>query len=151
DVNGDGLPDRVMRSRLQPYTYLLVQINTGCGFAASRNLGPLNNATTSKEYGSVTLSGHNGADSSSATLVELIDMNGDGLVDRAHGSEVQTNKGPFPDLLCVISNGIGGSIRVAYKPSTQFDNRDKDWSVDPWSEGARSLLSFPIQVVSTVT
>jgi len=46
-----------------------------------------------------------------------MDVNGDGLLDRVmtiYGNSgttyflVQTNIGPFPDLLTTVSNGIGG-------------------------------------------
>lgn len=62
-----------------------------------------------------------------------------------------SNKGLFPDLLSEINNGIGGQIKITYTNSTIFDNRDRDWTGDPWTAGAKSLLPFPVYVVTSVT
>src|SRR6266480_734207 len=90
--------------------------------------------------------------------VDFLDINGDGLPDRVMMTPnspitnfvVQLNKGPFPDLLSTISNNIGGSIQVAYRPSSQYDNRDRVWAGDPWTNNAVGLLPFPVWTVSSV-
>src|SRR5690606_7192874 len=41
DINGDSRLDRVMRKVLAPYTNFVVQLNTGTGFTAGTNWGPV--------------------------------------------------------------------------------------------------------------
>jgi RHS repeat-associated protein len=155
DMNGDGLPDRVMTEYSAPYTQFWVQLNTGSGF--SPNLvewtGVDSEAGSSYQWwNSPSFS------SGSQALVTMMDINGDGLPDRVITEEnapytnlwVQLNLGPFPDLMCGISNGIGGSVQITYTPSTRYDNTDRIWTNDPWAEGAQSLLPFPIYTVSTI-
>jgi len=154
DINGDGLPDRVMRKLGSPFTNFVVQYNTGSGF------GPLitnqwtldSQGQTSSDWNSPSASG------SGDTFVDLMDINGDGLADRIMRKDsspytnyvVQLNQGPYPDLLNVVSNGIGGSVQVSYIGSVTLDNRDKGWTNDAWAEGTRSLLPFNVWVVSQV-
>jgi YD repeat-containing protein len=73
------------------------------------------------------------------------DFNGDGLLDAGifNTTSVEGGKraiayarGTVPDLLSCVSNGLGGSLSVTYKPSTQFEN---------------TFLPFPLQVVDSVT
>lgn len=152
DMTGDGLLDRVMRVANAPYTNWVVQLNTGSGFAPPVNWGPINSqGETSAAWNDLSA---NGGD----TYVDLMDINGDGLPDRVMRATnapydhfvVQLNQGPFPDLLNVISNGIGGSVQVSYAASTTLNNRSKDWINDPWAEGAVSLLPFNVWVVSQI-
>ena len=154
DINGDGLPDRVMRKYSGSYTNWVVQLNTGSGFGPAINWGPLNSQNqTGYDWNSIS------ASSSGATYVDFFDINGDGLPDRIMRTPspgpydhfvVQLNQGPFPDLLNVVSNGLGGNVQVSYIPSTTLNNRDKDWTTDPWAEGAKSLLPFNVWVVTNV-
>ncbi|MBI5388209.1 MAG: glycohydrolase toxin TNT-related protein [Verrucomicrobia bacterium] len=147
DINGDGLPDRIMRKFCVSYTNWMVQINLGNGFAPVRNFGPC----TSQGYADTEAGGVIGN-----AETTLLDINGDGLTDRVmrkyNGTAsdnyfvVELNKGPFPDLLSVVSNSIGGSLTVAYKPSTQYDNRESTNSTN-----SRRLLPFPIYTVSAVS
>ena len=153
DINGDGLPDRVMTKYEAPYNSFKVQLNNGSDF------GPLINWTNVQSqagsnnlnYGSISWININ-------TYVTLVDINGDGLPDRIMCSTnapftnwvVQLNLGPFPDLMCAVSNGIGGSVQVTYLPSTKYDNTDRTWTNDPWLEGAKSLLPFPEYTVSSI-
>ncbi len=165
DLNGDGLPDRVMPKQADSTktTWLLYR-NTGTGFettpveitgidvpnASNENwfgLQGTGNATTPH------VQGH--------TITSLQDMNGDGLPDRVMADYnstlfpaslatncfwVQTNSGPFPDLLSAASNGIGGVLTVSYKPSTAWDNRE-----NPTDPNSGKLLPFPNQTVASVT
>ena len=132
DLNGDGLPDRVM---LYDSTYnnnstnksWLVYLNNGHGF----NTTPI---LVTNIYDQSVIAGNNDANdagwwgpqssySDGSIAVTLMDINGDGLLDRVmtvdgnNGATyflVQTNIGPFPDLLTSISNGIGGTTTVSY-------------------------------------
>ncbi len=146
DINGDGLPDRIMRKYNPPYTNWLVQVNTGNGFASVINWPSLGSQgqTNSTDWTGIQ----------TANTI-LMDINGDGLVDRVEAKYnptlsdnyllVELSKGPFPDLLTVVSNGIGGKIDAAYKVSTQYDNHETTNST------SRQLLPFPIYTVSSVS
>ncbi|MGC3957750.1 MAG: toxin TcdB middle/N-terminal domain-containing protein [Verrucomicrobiota bacterium] len=161
DVTGDGLVDRVMRKATAPYnSEWLVQVNTGSGFSpATNHWTGLDPTKTSADENSIVAAA---SWFSAYMYVNFFDINGDGLPDRlttagwpAQGQttwnlDVQLNKGPYPDLLNVVSNDLGGTVTVNYAPSTRWDNRDKDWTTDPWTEGAKSLLSFPVQTVTNV-
>ena len=168
DVNGDGLPDRVM---LDPSTWgsantsWLVYLNNGHGFNTTSNrVTGINNqghysvySTTDSPWWSVQGTGTTGTELGSQ-ITTLIDINGDGLLDRVmsvHGNGsgstvsnlflVQLNTGPFPDLLTNINNGIGGIISVTYKPSTAYDNR-----VDNTNPNSVSHMPFPRYVTASV-
>ncbi|MBI4706342.1 MAG: hypothetical protein HY761_00225 [Candidatus Omnitrophica bacterium] len=211
DINGDGLPDRVMRKYDAPYTGFDVQLNNGSGFDKPVVWGPLlyncGPEASSPEW----------SDNGLYKRLALIDMNGDGLPDRVHYEdgdnkyEVQLNNGhgfeatyvywtnigsrgqefdcitgysvgPYgvradvfdingdglPDKLTnkitgapydyvearlnnnpvpagylkEISNGIGGSVAVTYKPYKGKDNS----TYDP-----QKLLPFCVWVVDSIT
>jgi RHS repeat-associated protein len=164
DVNGDGLPDRVMVDWTDTdyaNTKWLVYLNNGRGFDTSpivvSNIENQGNWTRSSPPTWWSMQGSD----SSGTITTLTDINGDGLLDRVmkvfdNGFNnastksnfflVQLNDGPFPDLLTNIANGIGGTIGVTYKPSTAYDN-----SRVPGSPNLGSELPFPMQTVATVT
>jgi len=154
DINGDGLPDRVLTKAASPFDRFKVQLNTGSGF------GPLIDWTNVQSEAGSTVQGWNAVNytTNGQNAVALLDINGDGLPDRVMRKlnapytnlEVQLNLGPFPDLLCCVSNGIGGSVNIAYIPSTKYDNTDRSWTNDPWAEGAKSLLPFPVYTVSSI-
>jgi len=153
DINGDGLPDRVMRVANSPYTNWVVQLNTGSGFAPATNWGPVSSqGQTDTSWNDVSYR------SGSETIVDFFDINGDGLPDRVMRSVsspydhfvVQLNQGPFPDLMNSISNGLGGSMQVSYVASTTLDNRNTNWVSDPWGEGTKSLLPYNVWVVSQI-
>ena len=154
DMNGDGLLDRIIRRYSDPQNGWKVQFNTGSGFASMVDWTPIEKqAGTDNKWYAMEGSG------SATTYVSLADINGDGLPDRVSRKastsydsfQVQLNKGPFPDLLSTINNGVGGQIQVSYTNSTIYDNRDRDWTGDPWTAGAKSLLPFPVYVVTSVT
>src|SRR5205823_10733395 len=75
DINGDGLPDRLMQTFYSPYTNWLVQINTGSGFAPVQNFGPYDSQGQNTSAAWSAISTTDGA-------VTLLDINGDGLPDR---------------------------------------------------------------------
>jgi RHS repeat-associated protein len=163
DVNGDGLPDRVMLDSTSIGTSSsrwLVYLNNGHGF----NTTPItvSNIENQGQWGSGVSPvwwSMEGSYYSSGILTALMDVNGDGLLDRVmavYDSSglntthpyflVQLNDGPFPDLLTGINNGMGGTIAVSYKPSTVWDNREY-----PTVANSGSTLPFPQQTVATVT
>ena len=81
----------------------------------------------------------------------LLDMNGDGLADRVSAVfvpasqdnyfVVEFSKGPFPDLLTNVANGLGGTVAVTWKPSTQYNNLDS---------AGNQRLPFPLYTVSSL-
>jgi len=147
DINGDGLPDRIYRYHQCVMTNWMVQINQGTNFAAPVLYGPYlsQNQLTDPAYTGIQ----------DGIYSMLIDINGDGIPDHvmpAYSAVAATNylvvelgKGPFPDLLTVVSNGIGGSVNVTYQPSTKLDNRETTGTAN-----ARRLLPFPVQTVSSI-
>ena len=153
DLNGDGLPDRVMldETNLSSPKWL-VYLNYGRGFETNAIL--VTNIYDPSGIGDEGWCGIQSAYAGNAA-VTLMDMNGDGLLDRVmtvdnnDGTKsyfwVQLNQGPAPDLLTAISNGIGGSITVSYKSSTTCPNYR-----DPANTNSGSLLPFPQQVVANV-
>jgi len=153
DINGDGLPDRILRGYTCPsgggselMTNWLVQINTGTNFADAVYYGPY-------------LSQNQTADATYTSLQNvnsrIMDINGDGLPDHVMCASpfvigntfygVELASGPFPDLMTVVSNGVGGSVTLSYKPSTQYNNRDSTNST------GRNLLPSPMQTVATMS
>jgi RHS repeat-associated protein len=78
DMNGDGLPDRVMLKRSPPYTYFLVQFNTGTGFGPTNEFGPYLSQGQTNDDGSAGP----GWALLSSSVVRMLDINGDGLPDR---------------------------------------------------------------------
>jgi hypothetical protein len=139
DINGDGLLDRVLTKESAPYDRYRVQLNTGSGFGPLTDwtFGPGQDTSQKWNSGAYITNG--------ATVVDLVDINGDGLPDRVMRStnstytslKVQLNQGPFPDLLNKVDNGVGGKVTVTYLPSTKYDNADRVWTNSPWAEGAR--------------
>src|SRR6185312_9288518 len=122
--------------------YWLVQLNTGAGFATSVNWTGISSQGQSgsgqDDWNDISAK-NSGAD----TYVDFFDINGDGLPDRIMRKVnspytnfvVELNQGPSPDLMYGISSGLGGNVQVSYTTSTTLNNRDKDWTSDPWSEG----------------
>ena len=156
DMNGDGLPDRLIRydcSLSSLYTYWALQINTGNGFGPAFYWSTLVNSQSQPTSDDLT--------AIQSSMATLMDINGDGLLDRvsakyspANGDNyliVEKSTGPFPDLLNGITNGVGGSMAVTYKSSTQYDNRETNTTVAASSDRIRRMLPFPMQTVSTIT
>jgi RHS repeat-associated protein len=173
DLNGDGLPDRVVVDQTSlgtATTRWFVYLNNGHGFNTNpitltniENEGQYQtfSGTTEDPYWSPQGSANPSGVNAGSEVSTLIDINGDGLLDRvlavywnpsvspftptANYFLVQLNQGPFPDLLTNVNNGIGGNTAVTYKSSTAYDNR-----VDPTNPNSGSRLPFPRQVVSSV-
>jgi hypothetical protein len=147
DVNGDGLPDRVLSPDTGSANNFRVQINHGSGFGTLTTWAGWTNLVP----GSFGWNSTGATDPSDQTsYMRMADMNGDGLPDRVmrnpntsarHLWKVQLNQGPFPDLMNVVSNGIGGQVLVTYTPSTAFSHTN---------QAGVHLLSYPLQVVTAV-
>jgi len=169
DVNGDGLPDRVV---VDPTSFntstsrWLVYLNNGHGFntQAITVSGIENQGHFSSTMDLAWWSMQASDPSSGNVITTMMDINGDGLLDRVmtvvnnaisvNGVPpnyytyflVQTNTGVYPDLLTNINNGMGGNTAIAYNPSTVYDNR-----TDPTTTTSGSRMPFPRYVVATVT
>jgi len=78
DMNGDGLPDRIMTNPTD-YTKWKVQYNTGRGFAAMEDWGPIENLQAGNNANYERLRSRS---DSYETHVDLVDVNSDGLPDR---------------------------------------------------------------------
>ena len=168
DVNGDGLPDRVMlnwnanTNSGTSSTSWLVYLNNGHGF----NSNPIV-VTNIFNQGQNTVGitpnwwSMEGEVSGAGVVSTLIDINGDGLLDRvmavydngynnANSTSnyflIQLNQGPPPDLLVTVNNGIGGSSAISYNSSVAYDNR-----VDTTNPNSVSHMPYPRQVVASVT
>ena len=92
DINGDGLPDRVMSPASTSSTYFQVQTNTGTGFGPVQdwnNVGT-NDVTLTPTWNAPGVSMY---DPGSDAEVMLIDMNGDGIADLVELGST-TNKFP---------------------------------------------------------
>jgi RHS repeat-associated protein len=170
DLNGDGLPDRVL---IDPATWgttntaWLVYLNNGHGFNSTpvhvtgiscQGRFLLTGSPWWSVQGTVGLTDADNGNYGSA-VTTMIDINGDGLLDRvmapyynpsltptANYFLVQLNDGPYPDLLTNINNGIGGTIAVTYNPSTAYDNR-----VDTSNANSVSHMPYPRYVTATMT
>ncbi|MBI1979296.1 MAG: hypothetical protein HYS58_00875, partial [Elusimicrobia bacterium] len=140
DINSDGLPDRVVYNNS---TSWFVQYNKGNGFQSSQVMTGIENPTSNTNYNYMRMAESSTGDQG----VDLLDVNGDGLIDRlisesgASSWYVQKGKGPYPDLLSKIDNGRGGKTTITYTPSTSYDNKDTS---------GINRLPFVIQVVSQV-
>ena len=149
DVNGDGLPDVVDRLGWAANTNQnwRVFLNRGSSFeqvampwSAPRNL--------IREAG----------EAGEATTYDTFDIDGDGMVDfvdffNSAGSNPDANYklyrasngawqlsgttvverpgGMRPDLLVTVDSAVGARTRLAYRPSTQWDNNGSDVASDP--------------------
>lgn len=156
DINGDGLPDRVMEKRDDSnHTTWYVQINNGFSFEAKVELTGIDK----QGHNEIAMYGVNTVDVYGNRITPMIDINGDGMLDRVmtdyddyvnlaanyKGFHVQLNAGPFPDLMASAGNGFSGSTAIQYKPSTAWDN-----SMNPADSHSAKLLPFPVQTVYSV-
>lgn len=100
DVNGDGLPDRVMRKYNNQYTGFYVQLNNGSGFNSTIGWGPIAN-----EQGDGTSTWN----SPTYNIIEdLVDINGDLLPDRI------TQRESSPGLFYVRTNTAVAGTNSAF-------------------------------------
>jgi len=143
DVNGDGLPDWVTVCANQWY----VQLNTGGQLEpfATRNVlwCPEGDTPWPGASGPIRQTKPTGRHD---TTVDLIDVDGDGLLDHvrtgASGWTVQPNVAAVrPHTMIRQDDGLGGITLIDYLPSTSFDNTGGDGIVD---------LPFPVWLVSRI-
>ncbi len=145
DINGDSLPDWVEQSddgqswhvllnlggRLQPVDYLPTSPNDAIASQVwPGGQGPLR------------------ATSGNRTKIDMVDLNGDGFLDRVVSGtstwEVQLNLlTQQPNLLWMMENGLGGTNTIVYEPSSRFDHTGGDDQPDlpfvTWVVGATRL------------
>jgi len=130
DVNGDGLPDLVQSIWSYPTLTAAVYLNNGSGWNTTPETGWTVPVTFVIDFqGGNPSAGGN-----------MLDIDGDGLPDlviahsctpgpggsafcannTSHGTFL--NRGPNPDLLASVSNGIGGSTNVSYAKAVSWPN-----------------------------
>ncbi|HEX6882464.1 MAG TPA: toxin TcdB middle/N-terminal domain-containing protein [Planctomycetota bacterium] len=165
DMNNDGLLDRLVRRFASPFAWFSVQFNNGNGPQPAQDFGPLQ---CQGNPGDLKWSSPSSTDANHDVVVDLEDMNGDGLVDRvmrnavlddSNGNNdvfgtlvVALSQGPVPDLLNVVHNGTGGRIEVGYAPSGTVDNHQEPWTTElERFQDNVGLLPFPVQTVRTVS
>jgi len=137
DMNGDGLPDRVVYDRTSPYDAWKVYFNYGGGFGPGVDWP--NPSAWNDISGNYIRNKY-----ASGFYTDVVDLNGDGLPDRVVYDKtspydtwsVYYNNGPVSDLLSKVENGIGGSTEITYAPSTDYAN---------------TFLPFAVQTVSSYT
>jgi RHS repeat-associated protein len=139
DVTGDGLPDLVLE-RAAPGE-LWYWINLGnYTFSRRKTLTDLPTVTSDQ------------------TVIRWVDINGNGTTDLVYADSASEphlqavdlgrllNVESGPNILTVISNGIGGVTLIGYLPSTHFAIADAA-AGSPWPD----RMPLPVQVVSAIT
>jgi RHS repeat-associated protein len=141
DVNGDGLPDMVVRdAAVQAGTYAL--LNTGTSFSKPVNIHLEGLPLASIDTVGITFG--------------FVDMDGDGITDYVAAKStgklsVSINQSAHADKLLAVNNGMGAKTTVAYIRSSQINNRQQLDSSNLWSKTNRSLLPLTLSVVSKMT
>ncbi|WP_196139344.1 RHS repeat-associated core domain-containing protein [Aliikangiella sp. G2MR2-5] len=98
DINGDGLPDRLLKRASEP---LYVWLNTGSGFENEHLIWE--NSTDGHALRQTVKSGE-----TNYTVRDLVDMNGDGLPDRVYKRQDSPSSG-LADLKVYLNTGRGFS------------------------------------------
>jgi len=115
DLNGDGLQDIVRSIRFSSNSSRSAYINTGSGWVSASVYAPLHDFVRHTDNGYEDYG------------TRLMDLNGDGLQDMVQsirwtdgtsGRYVRLNRASIPDLAVNITNGLGISIDIDYKPLT---------------------------------
>jgi RHS repeat-associated protein len=145
DINGDGLPDRIMRANEGTWDHFNVQLNNGSGFDPPIRWSGVYSYGASAWWGSISNSVRDSGFNN--LFLALQDINGDGLPDRIMRADadgpaydhfnVQLNPDFLPDLLISLENGLGGEVQITYRSSTKF-------------KGEISNLPFPVPVVTAI-
>jgi YD repeat-containing protein len=121
DFNGDGRVDLILDGAPTPQGGQMAAfvLSSGSGFAAGPYAGTYENRLKKGNH--------------------FGDFNGDGLTDYYDGTvgiNMMLNSGPAPDLLLTAGQPMGGSLAVAYEPSSQ---------------AASTAIPFIMQTVKTLT
>jgi RHS repeat-associated protein len=127
DMNGDGLPDRVMLRRGPPYTNYIVQFNTGNGFTGTNNFGPYSAQGQTNEGGVAGDNGWAGL-TSSISAMRMLDINGDGLPDRVMVVVSSTSDGAAlpqyqSNLIVELNNGYGFEPAIVWPGVDRYYNQ----------------------------
>jgi len=139
DINGDGLPDCVYADQddnwrallniggdFEEITYEQDPVATNFYYASAPRVWP-------GVSGPLRLSSQNSNEG--VQIIDLIDLNGDGLLDRVDSSnggssatwDVEINLQPVkPMVLTMMENGLGGTNTIKYEPSSHFPHVDED-------------------------
>ncbi len=117
DINGDGLPDHVLKHRNS--SVFSVRYNTGKGFA------PKVDINASGDYYDSASCYTDNSGSQKHSEVAMVDFNGDGTPDhvRKHRADnffdvIRNILTPRP-LLSKITNGLGGTTEITYTQSAE--------------------------------
>ena len=124
DINGDGLPDRVLNQHNQPFGHFQVQTNNGGGFSSS--IYDWSVASIVPNYENYTANQLNVPYALSSddvsSLTTLVDVNGDGFPDRVMSG---STAGQF-DVQLNTGNGFSSSI-FAWGNVTAFGTRTDNY------------------------
>jgi len=134
DINGDGLPDRVMAA--EGTNYWKVQLNTGSGFSSMQNWGTTERLNSTQAIDDVIRAVSNG----SKTFVDVVDLNGDGLPDRVQGDH------GFADYWKVQWNtGNGFTTMENWGPVERMDTSIERYYIrNFYSSGQQSVDLFDL-------
>ncbi len=120
DMNGDGLPDRVMTQPGGYMTNYLVQFNTGSGYTSTNLFGPFKAQGVTNNINWDGLSGAVGGNGNMISM-RMLDINGDGLPDRVMLILATNSSGAAPPqnqtyLVVELNNGYG------FEPAMNWTN-----------------------------
>ena len=148
DINGDGLPDRVMRKITSPYTVLKVQLNTGDGFETdvdgnyiTREWGPVKTQDNDDDAGWGSIQG---IDSDDDAHVMLLDIDVDGLPDRVMRNDVTDFNDPNNIFKVQLNTGFGFEAFTRYwtDVNSQGNITNKGWNSPHGSDGDGTLVTM---------
>nr|VFJ59838.1 MAG: RHS repeat-associated core domain-containing protein [Candidatus Kentron sp. DK] len=158
DMNGDGLPDRVGHHNYKTNTHgLHVALNTGSGFGPFELWLPNGQGPHGDDY----VRGSNG----SGVYSDLIDMNGDGLLDRVGHHNYATNTGGLHvsvnqtvlPYITAITDGLDRESILTYHPLTDTSIHTKASgsiypetdTVPPWQVISQLQTTTPTAIQTT--
>jgi RHS repeat-associated protein len=132
DVSGDGLPDWVEQSADGQTWHVLLNLGGRLSPVAYEAAAPHD------AYAAVVWPGGAGPlrkNSGQRTEIDLVDLNGDGFLDRVVAGDlmwdVQLNLlTQKPKLLSMMENGLGGTNTIVYAPTSRFDHGGGDGQPD---------------------
>ncbi|MEM6822912.1 MAG: SpvB/TcaC N-terminal domain-containing protein, partial [Verrucomicrobiota bacterium] len=136
DINGDGLPDRVMRKASSPHDVFKVQLNNGSGFDSVIDW---TNVTNQGSSASENLSPRNWSDESENnwSRLSLIDINGDALPDRV----MRKQSSPYNKWFVQYNNGNGFDSEVEWTGIQMQGQGSEYWnSIQASDSGAHADL-----------